>query len=182
MRTTVWKITLRILHIKLHLKNSNGFIISLTLIMFMLTEYLSLLLTRDDLTQGILYSGVFREMGGLVRARVWLHYVSRGLTGRKESQMTQQRLGLTKSNMSLARMPSHSLQKTRRFSAMLFCQCLITHPKVARTKLRAIRLQIYLWPWAPFGMYARWPGQKARCSENECQLVVFMVIIHCLLK
>ena len=94
--------------------------------------YLLLLPIRYDLTQGLFYSGSFRE--GEVRARAkicaLLDYVGHGFTWCNVSQVTLLGLELTECNVSLSYIPAHSLNETQRSCAML-CLSVILHPSEA---------------------------------------------------
>ena len=81
----------------------------------LLNKYLSPPPTRQDLTQGLFYSGGFGEGGDQAPAKTstLLDYVHR-LTESNVSQMTLQELRLTKCNVSPVRMPAHRLNQTRR--------------------------------------------------------------------
>ena len=127
---------------------------------FFSDEYLSLPPTRQGLTQSIFLVGSFREWWGRARTstRALLDYVVHRLSGCNVSQMTLLGLGLTKCNVSPARMPDHSLNWTFRSSAMLSCQWLFVHSKVARSKLGTIWPLIYYCHCAPSGTNAIRPG------------------------
>ena len=81
---------------------------------------------------------------GILRER---EYVRHKLTGCNVSLMSPLGLGVTKSNESSACMPTCSLNSTWRSSAMLGCQWLFAHPKVAWPELRAIQPWFYHWSW-----------------------------------